>query len=68
VLLDEPSEGLAPVIVDDMAKAIGELKREGLTILLSEQNLRFAAGITDRVDIESGKPADDDIHQDDDAH
>lgn len=55
VLLDEPSEGLAPVIVDEMAKAIGELKREGLTILLSEQNLRFAAGITDRVCIlESG--------------
>lgn len=49
VLLDEPSEGLAPVIVDEMAKAIGELKREGLSVLLSEQNLRFAAGITDRV-------------------
>jgi branched-chain amino acid transport system ATP-binding protein len=49
VLLDEPSEGLAPVIVDEMAKAIGELKREGLGVLLSEQNLRFASGITDRV-------------------
>ncbi|MCW5626870.1 MAG: ABC transporter ATP-binding protein, partial [Burkholderiales bacterium] len=35
VLLDEPSEGLAPVIVDDMARAIRELKREGLTVLLS---------------------------------
>jgi len=49
VLLDEPSEGLAPVIVTDLAKAISELKREGMTVLLSEQNLRFAAGITDRV-------------------
>ena len=51
VLLDEPSEGLAPVIVDEMAKAIGELKREGLTILLSEQNLRFATAIADRAAI-----------------
>jgi branched-chain amino acid transport system ATP-binding protein len=48
VLLDEPSEGLAPVIVDQMAEAIRELKREGLTLLISEQNLRFAAAITDR--------------------
>ena len=48
VLLDEPSEGLAPVIVDDMARVIRELKREGLTLLISEQNLRFAASITDR--------------------
>jgi branched-chain amino acid transport system ATP-binding protein len=48
VLLDEPSEGLAPVIVDQMADAIRELKREGLTLLISEQNLRFAAAITDR--------------------
>jgi branched-chain amino acid transport system ATP-binding protein len=55
VLLDEPSEGLAPVIVDEMAKAIAELKREGLSILLSEQNLRFATAIADRaVIIESG--------------
>ena len=51
VLLDEPSEGLAPVIVDEMAKAIAELKREGLTILLSEQNLRFATAIADRAAI-----------------
>jgi branched-chain amino acid transport system ATP-binding protein len=55
VLLDEPSEGLAPVIVDEMAKAIAELKREGLSILLSEQNLRFATAIADRAAIiESG--------------
>ncbi len=51
VLLDEPSEGLAPVIVDEMARAIAELKREGLTILLSEQNLRFATAIADRAAI-----------------
>lgn len=55
VLLDEPSEGLAPVIVDEMAKVIAELKREGLSILLSEQNLRFATAIADRAAIiESG--------------
>lgn len=49
VLLDEPSEGLAPRIVDDMARLIGELKAEGLTVLLSEQNLRFAARVADSV-------------------
>ena len=48
VLLDEPSEGLAPVIVEQMATAIRDLKREGLTLLISEQNLGFAATITDR--------------------
>jgi branched-chain amino acid transport system ATP-binding protein len=48
ILLDEPSEGLAPVIVDGVARAIGELKGEGLSILLSEQNLRFAQRIADR--------------------
>ena len=42
LLLDEPSEGLAPVIVDAMAEAVMALKREGLSIVLSEQNLRFA--------------------------
>ena len=49
VLLDEPSAGLAPRIVDDMARLIGELKGEGLTVLLSEQNLRFAARVADHV-------------------
>ena len=48
ILLDEPSEGLAPIIVDQMALAIGALKREGLTILLSEQNLHFASAVSDR--------------------
>jgi branched-chain amino acid transport system ATP-binding protein len=48
ILLDEPSEGLAPVIVEHMAKAIGQLKREGMTILLCEQNLHFARLVGDR--------------------
>ncbi|MDQ0392756.1 branched-chain amino acid transport system ATP-binding protein [Labrys monachus] len=55
VLLDEPSEGLAPKIVEDMARAILLLKQEGLSILLSEQNLHFARLIADRAYvIESG--------------
>jgi branched-chain amino acid transport system ATP-binding protein len=49
LLLDEPSEGLAPVIVRALGDQIAALKREGLTILLSEQNLRFAARLADRV-------------------
>lgn len=56
VLLDEPSEGVAPVIVEQMAQVIGQLKSEGLTILLSEQNLHFAQLVADRaVIIESGE-------------
>lgn len=56
LLLDEPSEGVAPVIVEQMAKVIGQLKSEGLTILLSEQNLHFAQVVADRaVIIESGE-------------
>jgi branched-chain amino acid transport system ATP-binding protein len=55
VLLDEPSEGLAPVIVEEMASTIREMKREGLTVLLSEQNLHFAQLVADRaVIIEKG--------------
>lgn len=55
VLLDEPSEGVAPVIVEQMAKVITQLKSEGLTVLLSEQNLHFAQVVADRaVIIESG--------------
>jgi branched-chain amino acid transport system ATP-binding protein len=49
VLLDEPSEGVAPVIVEQMANTIVELKKEGLSILLSEQNVRFARMVSDRV-------------------
>jgi branched-chain amino acid transport system ATP-binding protein len=49
VLLDEPSEGLAPKIVEQMIEAILAMKREGLSLLLSEQNLRFAMLVADRV-------------------
>jgi branched-chain amino acid transport system ATP-binding protein len=48
LLLDEPSEGLAPVIVQALGQQIAALKREGLTIVLSEQNLKFAARLADR--------------------
>jgi branched-chain amino acid transport system ATP-binding protein len=48
ILLDEPSEGVAPVIVDQMAQAIVELKRQGVSVLLSEQNLHFAQQVGDR--------------------
>jgi branched-chain amino acid transport system ATP-binding protein len=48
VLLDEPSEGVAPVIVDEMANTILELKQEGLSVLLSEQNIHFAELVSDR--------------------
>jgi branched-chain amino acid transport system ATP-binding protein len=49
VLLDEPSEGVAPLIVEQMANTIIELKKEGLSILLSEQNVHFARLVADRV-------------------
>lgn len=49
VLLDEPSEGVAPVIVEQMAQMILELKAKGVSILLSEQNLHFAELVADRV-------------------
>jgi branched-chain amino acid transport system ATP-binding protein len=49
VLLDEPSEGVAPLIVEQMANTIVELKKEGLSILLSEQNVHFARLVADRV-------------------
>jgi branched-chain amino acid transport system ATP-binding protein len=48
LLLDEPSEGLAPVIVEQMARSICELKVQGLAVLLSEQNLHFAEAVGDR--------------------
>ena len=55
ILLDEPSEGLAPVIVQQMAATITQLKQEGLSVLLSEQNLYFANRVSDRAYvIESG--------------
>jgi branched-chain amino acid transport system ATP-binding protein len=49
VLLDEPSEGVAPLIVEQMAQTILALKKEGLSILLSEQNIYFARLVADRV-------------------
>jgi branched-chain amino acid transport system ATP-binding protein len=48
LLLDEPTEGLAPVIVQQIGATIRKLKDEGLTILLVEQNLRFAQTVADR--------------------
>lgn len=48
ILLDEPSEGLAPVIVEQMAQTILELKQQGMCVLLSEQNLHFAKLVADR--------------------
>jgi branched-chain amino acid transport system ATP-binding protein len=48
VLLDEPSEGVAPVIVEQMAQMILELKAQGVSILLSEQNMHFAELVSDR--------------------
>ena len=48
VLLDEPSEGVAPVIVEQMANMILRLKQAGMAILLSEQNLHFAGLVSDR--------------------
>jgi branched-chain amino acid transport system ATP-binding protein len=48
LLLDEPTEGLAPVIVQQIGRTIGTLKERGFTILLVEQNFRFAATVADR--------------------
>jgi branched-chain amino acid transport system ATP-binding protein len=49
LLLDEPSEGLAPLIVEHLKEQIGRLKGEGLTILLAEQNVEFSLDLADRV-------------------
>ena len=49
LLLDEPSEGLAPLVVDHLQEQIALLKREGLTILLAEQNVEFSLALADRV-------------------
>ena len=48
LLLDEPTEGLAPVIIQQIGKTIGLLKQQGFTILLVEQNFRFASTVADR--------------------
>lgn len=49
LLLDEPTEGLAPIIVQDIEDRLEAIKREGMTILLVEQNFRFATNLADRV-------------------
>ena len=54
LLLDEPSEGIAPVIVEQMAETIKTLKAEGLTVMISEQNLHFARAVADRAIIIEG--------------
>lgn len=56
LLLDEPSEGIAPVIVEQMAETIMRIKKQRLTVVLSEQNLHFARLVADRaIIIESGQ-------------
>jgi branched-chain amino acid transport system ATP-binding protein len=59
LLLDEPTEGLAPVIVQQIGRTIARLKQEGFTILLVEQNFRFAQSVADRHYVmESGRVVD----------
>ena len=54
LLLDEPSEGLAPVLVEQLSAALRKLKGEGVSMLLCEQNLRFAETIADRACVLEG--------------
>jgi branched-chain amino acid transport system ATP-binding protein len=59
LLLDEPTEGLAPVIIQQIGATIRALKSQGFTILLVEQNFRFAATVADRYYVmEHGKVVD----------
>jgi len=53
LLLDEPTEGLAPIIIQEIFKKLAELKAQGLTVLLAEQNLTFALGLADEVSLMS---------------
>jgi len=48
LLLDEPTEGLAPVLVQQIGRTVREIKQRGFTVLLVEQNFRFAATVADR--------------------
>lgn len=60
ILLDEPTEGLAPVIVEQIGKALVRLKEKGFTVLLVEQNLNFARGVADRhYVVEQGRVVDE---------
>ncbi|CAN7377758.1 ABC transporter ATP-binding protein [Bosea sp. LjRoot9] len=59
LLLDEPTEGLAPVIIEQIGRTIAKLKQDGFTIILVEQNFRFAATVADRhYVVEQGKVID----------
>lgn len=59
LLLDEPTEGLAPVIVQQIGRTIHEIKQLGFTVLLVEQNFRFAQTVADRhYVVEHGKVID----------
>lgn len=49
LLLDEPSEGLAPRVIDDIADVLGELRKEGMSLIVVEQNLELGCGLADRV-------------------
>jgi branched-chain amino acid transport system ATP-binding protein len=49
MLLDEPSQGLAPLVVRELARVIARLRDEGVTVLLVEQNLKFAESVADQV-------------------
>ncbi|MGF1553736.1 MAG: ABC transporter ATP-binding protein [Paracoccaceae bacterium] len=56
ILLDEPSEGVAPVLVERLGEAVAAMRREGLALVVSEQNLRFARAVADRaVVLETGR-------------
>ena len=69
LLLDEPTEGLAPVIVQQIGVTIRRLKSEGFTILLVEQNFRFAATVADRHYVmEHGRVVDAIVNAELDAH
>jgi len=60
LLLDEPTEGLAPVIVQQIGRTLGELKKQGFTIVLVEQNFHFAASVADRhYVVEQGRVVDE---------
>jgi branched-chain amino acid transport system ATP-binding protein len=54
ILLDEPSEGLAPLVAEQLANTVLELKRQGLSVLLCEQNLYFAQSVADRAFVIEG--------------
>jgi branched-chain amino acid transport system ATP-binding protein len=65
LLLDEPTEGLAPVIVQQIGRTIAGLKQRGFTILLVEQNFRFASTVADRHYVKENGRVDDHIANDD---